>query len=88
MNPENLGVLIPIIAVGGPFLMIIVGTMTKHQRQMAELYARNAQVADPRVDALQRELAEIKDLVYRQTIALDRLATSAPSAEIRERVGG
>ena len=88
----TLALLIPIIAVGAPFLMIIVGTMTKHQRQMAELYAQtaqtNAQAVDPRIDALQSQIADLKDLVHQQTIALDRLATPLPGAEIRERIGG
>lgn len=76
MNPATLGVFIPIIAVGGPFLFVIVKTMTQHQQRMAELYHRNAQpISDPRVEALTREMAELKDLVHQQTIVLDRLAS-------------
>ena len=89
MDPRVLALMIPIIAVGAPFLMIIVGQMTKHQQRMAELIQQNGQAAvDPRIDALQRDVADLKDLVHQQTIALDRLGTPLPNAEIRERIGG
>jgi hypothetical protein len=84
----NFALLIPIIAVGAPFLIAIIAMMTKHQREMAELYHRNAQSVDPRIDALQRDMAEMKDLLNRQAIALDRMATPLPQADVRERIGG
>ncbi len=85
---ENLGVLIPIIAVGGPFAMGIIGMMLRHQRKMAELYGQNANVVDPRVEALQSEIAGLKDLVHQQSIALDNLSRPVPTgARIQERVG-
>lgn len=81
--------MIPIVAISAPFLMIIVMTMTKHQQKMAELIAQNGrQTVDPRIDALQRDMADLKDLLHQQTIALDRMTTPLPSAEIRERIGG
>lgn len=88
MGPDQLGVMVPIVAIAGAFLVSIVKTMVRHQQKMAELYHRNAQAVDPRIETLQRDMAELKDLVHQQTIALDRLATPLPSSEIRERVGG
>ena len=89
MDHGTLALLIPIIAVGAPFLMVIVGTMTKHQQRMAELLSANSQQAlDPRFERLQQDMADLKDLVHQQTIALDRITTPLPGGEIRERIGG
>ena len=88
MDHGTLALLIPIIAVGAPFLMIIVGQMTKHQQRMAELIQATSHNVDPRIDALQAEIADLKDLVHQQTIALDRISTPLPTEAVRERIGG
>lgn len=88
MDNGTLALMIPIIAVGAPFLMIIVGQMTKHQQRMAELIQATSHHVDPRIDALQAEIADLKDLVHQQTIALDRITTPLPTTEVHQRVGG
>ena len=87
MDHGALALLIPIIAVGAPFLMVIVGNLTKHQQRMAELIHQNAHAVDPRIERLQQDMADLKDLIHQQTIALDRLSTPLPGGEIRERIG-
>lgn len=79
--------LIPLVAVAAPFAVAIIAMMTKHQQKMAELYHRHAQTVDPRIDQLQSEVRELKELIHQQTIALDRIASPMPSGEIRERIG-
>ena len=81
-----LALMIPIIAIGGGLAIPIVAMMSKHQQRMAELMRQNAHAVDPRVDALQQQIAELKDLVHRQTIAIDRFATPLPGADVQERV--
>lgn len=88
MSPDVLGVLIPIIAVTGAFVSLIVKTMTRHQREMAEILHRNGVASDPRVDALQREVSELKALVHQQAIALDSIAFPLPQNDVRQTVGG
>ena len=89
MDHGTLALLIPILAIGGGLMIPIVAMMIKHQQRMAELIQQNGQTTvDPRIDALQRDMADLKDLVHQQTIALDRLATPLPNAEIRERIVG
>ncbi len=72
------------------FGLPLVVVLTKHQQRMAELLHRSHGPAlDPRIDALQRDMAEIKDLVHRQTLALDGMARSGSvSQRIEERIGG
>ena len=85
MNPGIIALMIPIVALMIP----IVAILTKHQKEMAELMRQDRQaLGDPRVDALQRQIADLKDLVHQQTIALDRMATPLPRAEVQERVNG
>lgn len=89
MNPGIIALMIPIIAILMIFGIPLIGMLTKHQQRMAELMHANGNSAlDARVDALQRDMAELKELLHQQTIALDRLSTPLPSAEIRERIGG
>lgn len=71
----TLALLIPIIAVGAPFVIAAIAIFTKHQRSMAELFAQNSQ--NVQVDTqVRQELAELRSLVTQQTIALDNLSRS------------
>lgn len=83
---DNFAILIPIIAVGAPFGVAIIAMLTKHQQRMAELYHQNATHVDPRLDALQRDVADLKDLVHQQTIAIDRLTALPPRNDVTERL--
>ena len=86
---HGLEILIPIIAVGAPFGVAIIAMMTKHQQRMAELMHSRPQInVDPRIDALQQDMAALKDLVHQQTIALDRLSVLPRGTEVQERIGG
>jgi len=82
------------------FMIPIVAILTSHQRKMAQLIHGQGErradltpiVAD-RVAGLEREVAELRDLVRRQTIALDDLRAAPPSVaaggdELTTRVGG
>ena len=85
MDPE---LLVPLLAIGGGLLIPIVAIMAKHQRKMAELYRRNAQLSvDPRFEALQQDVTDLKDLVHRLTIAVDRTGTPLPLPDVQARVG-
>ena len=70
------------------FLIPIIAILTSHQRKMAELIhgrkEQQGQQADTlphvhdRLSHMEREMAELKDLVRNQTIALDNLANARP----------
>lgn len=82
------------IMMGGiVFLIPIVAILTHHQRKMAELvHGRKQEGQQPdalpyvhdRMNAMERELAEIKELVKNQTIALDNLSRSTPPSTSEE----
>lgn len=89
MAPGVIALMIPILAILMIFGIPLMGILTKHQQRMAELLSANGNTAlDGRIDAIQRDVAELRDLVHQQTIALDRLTGPLPSAEIRERISG
>lgn len=64
-----MALMIPIIIMMIP----IVAILTKHQRDMATLYHnRNSQQAgSAEVEALRRQVEELRQLVAQQTLALD-----------------
>lgn len=67
----------------GLFAMIM-----EHQRKMAEI-RRGSVAGDDRLASLERHIAELTDLVHRQTIALDSLCTPAKTEErLEQRIGG
>lgn len=66
-------VMIPVVALFIP----IVGMLTRHQKQMAELY-RNKQglnQANPEVMQLRGEIQELRERINQQTIAIDNLVS-------------
>lgn len=70
---EILPFTIPIII----FLIPIVAILTSHQRKMAEIYQNKNTQADPNLmhemHQIKAELAQLRQLVGDQTIALDNL---------------
>lgn len=71
------------------FMIPIVAILTSHQRKMAELLhgSRQQQLPSPEIDALRREVLELKQIVHQQTIAIDGIrqlppATSATRFEV------
>ena len=71
MDPGHMALLIPIIGVCIP----IVAIWTKHQQKMAEIKAQAGQGlstdVQAKLDALQRQILELKDTSSRFDLALD-----------------
>jgi hypothetical protein len=79
--------LIPIIAISAPFGLAIIAMLIKHQQRMAELiHQHHGPVLDPRIDALQRDMAELKDLIHQQALAIDGLSRGSTEPRIEERI--
>ena len=82
-------ILVPIIAIMMVFGVPLIAMLLRHQQRMAELMHSPPQLSvDPRIDSLQRDMADLKDLVHQQTIALDRLSALPRGTEVQERIGG
>jgi hypothetical protein len=79
--------LIPIVL----FMIPIVAILTHHQRKMAELYHGSRQaLPDQDIESLKRDMAELKQVVHQQTIALDNLSrfkTIQLSEDVSQRIG-
>jgi C4-dicarboxylate-specific signal transduction histidine kinase len=72
-NPETL---IPIVAVGGFFLFLIVATLAHHQRKMAALlHGLHQQPQQAQNPDVVNELSQLRQMVAQQTITIDTLAT-------------
>ena len=66
------------LILGGIFLITpIVWILTKHQQKMAQILNQgNTQQLPPQNQDARREMAELREIVNQQTIALDSLAKS------------
>jgi len=79
MGPFDTGMfalLIPIIALSIPIVALLVG----HQQKMAQIIHSNASNVGPlkaEIDALRKEIAELRQLVHEQTIAVDNMMGAA-----------
>lgn len=74
--------LIPVVAIVCTFAVPIVAILVHHQRKMAELIHQNhAQSLQPNqeVQALRHEIAELRQLMNQQTIAMDDLRSRLPA---------
>ena len=83
---DNLGLLIPIVAIVVPMLIPIVAILTKHQHRMAMLYRENSSVdraTMTEIQAMREEMRQLRALVHQQTIAMDdfRQALANPGVE-------
>ena len=90
--PAIMGVLV--------FMIPIIAILTGHQRKMAQLiHGQGERRADlspmvvDRISSLEREVAELRDQVRRQTIALDDLKSVPPGVattgeDLTTRIGG
>ncbi len=86
--------LIPIVAIVATFSVPVIAILVHHQRKMAELIHRQhpqPMVASPEVEMLRREVAELKQLVQQQTIAMDDVRSLAmrgakPAEEVSTRL--
>lgn len=76
------GIMIPIV-----FLMIpIVAILTSHQRKMAEIMHSRPQVPTEEIQALRREVADLRQLVHQQAISLDGRSNYVPAPPISEQL--
>lgn len=68
--------LIPLVI----FMIPIVAILTSHQRKMAELLHGSGQqlLPSPEIEALRREVLELKQIVHQQTIAIDSIRQLPP----------
>lgn len=76
MEGVPFGIIIPIVALMIP----IVAMLTRHQQKMAEIL-NQGRGDHSEIEALRREVAELKSLVQNQTIAIDNyrsFQTSVP----------
>ena len=82
MNPGVLALMIPIIAITGGLIAGIVQSLTKHQRQMAEIMRGTGQQANNQllaeIQALRNEVASLKDRVNSVAIASDTATALQP----------
>lgn len=75
------------------FMIPIVAILTKHQQKMAEIIHQNQanrNLPNPEIDALRREVSELRQLVHQQTINIDNLTSvrpQAPSEDLRTNLG-
>src|SRR5687768_6650921 len=88
LNPGTLALCIPILI----FMIPIVAILTSHQRKMAEIVHSRKQTDSSDIDALRREVYELKQLIHQQAIAVDNLLTRqtvpiAPPADMEKRLG-
>lgn len=92
-NGTKMESFIPIVAIVMTFSIPLVAILVNHQRKMAELIHQNhTALMQPtaETEALRRELAEMKQLIHQQTIAMDDLRsqlatgrTSSPDVATR-----
>jgi len=77
LDPGFIGVLIPVVALMIPIVAILTG----HQRRMAELIHGGAQnqAAAGEIAALRGEIAELRQLVHQQALAMDSITDLARS---------
>lgn len=80
LGPEQLAIFIPIII----FMIPIVAILTKHQQKMAEILHSRPQVPNEEILALRREVADLRQLVHQQAIALDGRPPAVPTSLAEE----
>jgi hypothetical protein len=79
LGPEMIAVFIPVIAMCIPIVVVL----TKHQQKMAELLHGNQGSNAEETYRLRAEVNQLRDLVARQTIALDDLRSSVRTFEMQ-----
>lgn len=68
----TIALLIPIII----FMILIIAILTAHQRKMAEIVHSQKNAGQPgEIEALRREIYELKQLVHQQAIAMDNFVS-------------
>jgi hypothetical protein len=80
LRPEILALLIPMLALLIPIVAILVGTLTKHQKDMAEIKARTGNTGTndevlKEVKAMRAEMAELRDTTTKFDMSFDAAIT-------------
>ncbi|GAB4462666.1 MAG: hypothetical protein OHK0029_29910 [Armatimonadaceae bacterium] len=76
MGPEQMALMIPIMALSIPIVAILAGTLTKHQKDMAEIKARmgnsdiNSEI-HKELKELRKEVAELRDTTTKFDLSFD-----------------
>lgn len=83
LEPETLGVMIPIVAL----LIPIVAILTRHQRSMAELihgshHAQQNQAAASEIQALRAEMASLRESVNTMIVMRDGLPSNGLNPQL------
>ncbi len=74
-EPRTLALMIPLVALSIPIFAIVVGALTKHQQRMAEImHSSHAASSMANAQEFRNEIANLKEIVASQAIALDNLA--------------
>lgn len=80
MNEDVVGILAGGIGLVILLLIPLVAILTTHQRKMAELlHGKRGQLPNPDVDFLRKEVAEVRELLHQQMIAIDNLTRTGAS---------
>lgn len=73
LDPAVIAMFVPVIGMMIPIVAILV----RHQQRMAEIIHSGQATSGPlqaQIDTMRREIAELRQLVHQQTIALDTLS--------------
>lgn len=71
-------------------LIPIIAILTTHQRRMAELiHGNQANNTSSEIEALRREVQDLKQIVHQQTLAIDNISRyQLPSSASQEKYTG
>jgi len=78
LNPALIGVMIPIIAIVSFAAIALIAMFLEHQRRMAKMLNDRGDYR-PELEALRREVHDLRNLVNQQAMALDDLGTRVRS---------
>ncbi len=78
LDPGLIGAMVPIVLFVMIFSIPIVALFLEHQRRMAKMINERADYR-PEMEALRREVGELRNLVNQQALVLDDLGTRVRS---------
>jgi len=89
-GPDQMALMIPLLIFAIPIIAILTG----HQQKMAQIMREQNQgaVDHTQLEMLRRELAELKQIVHQQSIAIDNLANASARVtpmedQLQDRIG-
>ncbi len=78
MPPGTQDNLVAVIIVGMTLLIPIIAILVSHQQKMAKIY-REGQVNQPTDERVLREIAELRQLIVHQSLAIENLRNEKAS---------